>query len=53
MKKNYAKGFVAKDDFASALRGHHAAVNAAKSPQREEAEVARQMAEALSAARQK
>ena len=32
------RGLVSKEDFASALRAHHAAVNATKSPQREEAE---------------
>ena len=30
-------GYVSKDDFAVALRGHQAAVDATKSPQREEA----------------
>ena len=38
LKDNYAKGFVAKDDFASALRAHKAAVEATKSPQRESGE---------------
>mmetsp|Transcript_1812 Transcript_1812/g.2935 ORF Transcript_1812/g.2935 Transcript_1812/m.2935 type:complete len:102 (-) Transcript_1812:25-330(-) len=43
----YAEGFVSKEDFASALRGYQAAVDAIKSPQREEAEVAlRQLREA-------
>ena len=37
LKKNYAKGFVTKEEFASALRAHQAAVDATKSPQREEA----------------
>ena len=36
----YAEGFVSKEDFASALRAYQAAVDAIKSPQREEAEVA-------------
>jgi len=31
-------GYVSKEDFASALRGHQAAVDATKSPQRELAE---------------
>ena len=53
LKKNYANGYVAKEDFASALRGHHAAVKAMKSPQREAAEAFRQKAEAARAARQK
>ena len=33
----YKAGYVSKDDFAAALRGHQAAVDATKSPQREEA----------------
>ena len=37
LKKNYANGFVSKDDFAAALRAHQAAVDATKSPLREEA----------------
>ena len=53
LKKNYANGFVTKDDFASALRAHRAAVVATISPQRKEAEAVRQMAEAASAAWQK
>jgi len=35
LKNFYAKGHVSKDDFAAALRGHQAAVDATKSPQRE------------------
>ena len=35
LKKYYKRGDVSKDDFAAALRAHHAAVNAMKSPQRE------------------
>ena len=31
---------VSKEDFGAALRAHHAAVNAAKSPQRNEADAA-------------
>ena len=38
LKKNYAIGIVSKEDFASALRGHKAAVDATKSPQRAVAE---------------
>ena len=38
IKKAYKAGFVSKEDFATALRGHHAAIEATKSPQREEAE---------------
>ena len=41
LKKHYANEFVAKEDFASALRTHHAAVKATKSPLREEAEAAK------------
>ena len=53
LKKNYASGYVAKEDFAAALRGHFAAVKAAKSPQRDEAYACLQKIEAASAARQK
>ena len=38
VKDLYKDGYVSKDDFAEALRGHHAAIVATKSPQREEAE---------------
>ena len=38
VKDLYKDGFVSKEDFATALRGHQAAVDATKSPQREEAE---------------
>ena len=37
MKLCYKEGRVSKEDFASALRAHQAAVNETKSPQREEA----------------
>ena len=37
LKDHYKNGDVSKDDFAATLRAHHAAVNATKSPQREEA----------------
>ena len=37
VKNLYKEGYVSKDDFAAALRGHHAAIEATKSPQREEA----------------
>ena len=37
LKKCYKIGHVSKENFASALRSHHAAVEATKSPQREEA----------------
>ena len=40
LKKFYARGMVSKEDFGAALRAHYAAVNAAKSPQRNEAEAA-------------
>lgn len=37
VKSAYKDGHVSKEDFAAALRGHHAAIVAMKSPQREEA----------------
>ena len=37
VKSLYRAGHVSKDDFAAALRGHQAATDATKSPQREEA----------------
>ena len=37
VKMFYKAGFVSKEDFAAALRGHKAAIDATKSPQREEA----------------
>ena len=37
LKELYKAGYVSKEDFAAALRGHHAAIVATKSPQREEA----------------
>eukprot|EP00984_Skeletonema_dohrnii_P018510 scaffold8668_cov89-Skeletonema_dohrnii-CCMP3373.AAC.6 len=37
LKECYKRGFVSKEDFAAALRAHQAAVDATKSPQREEA----------------
>ena len=37
VKNMYKDGHVSKDDFAAALRGHQAAIDASKSPQREEA----------------
>ena len=37
LKKYYEDGLVSKEDFAAALRAHHAAVEATKSPQREAA----------------
>lgn len=38
LKGAYGKGLISKDDFAAALRGHQAAVDATKSPQRASAE---------------
>eukprot|EP00984_Skeletonema_dohrnii_P013410 scaffold5549_cov79-Skeletonema_dohrnii-CCMP3373.AAC.13 len=38
LKEGFKFGYVRKEDFATALRGHQAAVDAKKSPQREEAE---------------
>ncbi len=40
LKSHYARGAVSKEDFAAALRAHQAAVDATKSPQRDEAEAA-------------
>ena len=52
LKKSYRRGLVSKEDFAAALRGYQAAVDATKSPQREEAELAlSQQREAAEAAR--
>eukprot|EP00984_Skeletonema_dohrnii_P025340 scaffold14465_cov77-Skeletonema_dohrnii-CCMP3373.AAC.2 len=43
LKREYAQGLVSKEDFATALRAHQAAVDAAKSSQREAAtEIAKQ-----------
>jgi|SaaInl74LU_5_DNA_1037368.scaffolds.fasta_scaffold16352_1 TPR repeat protein len=38
LKDAFGKGYFSKEDFAAALRGHQAAVDATKSPQRDEAE---------------
>jgi hypothetical protein len=38
VKQGFARGLVSKEDYASALRGHQAAVDATKSTQRDEAE---------------
>ena len=43
VKKCYTDGLVSKDDFASALRAHQAAIDATKSPQREAAVEYRRM----------
>ena len=40
LKVAYKGGIISNEDFAAALRAHHAAVNAMKSPQREAAEIA-------------
>ena len=37
LKEYYKHGFISKEDFAAALRAHHAAIKAMKSPQREAA----------------
>jgi len=37
VKENFRRGFASKEDYAAALRGHQAAVDATKSKQREEA----------------
>jgi len=41
LKDGFKRGFVKKEDFAAALRGHQAAVDATKSPQRQAAEAAK------------
>ena len=41
LRNAYELGYVSKEDFAAALRGHQAAVDATKSPQRDEAEAMR------------
>ena len=38
VRENFVDGFVSKEDYEAALRGHQAAVGATKSAQREEAE---------------
>ena len=38
IKDLFVQGGVSKEDYTAALRGYQAAVNAAKSPEREEAE---------------
>jgi TPR repeat protein len=43
VKEGFKGGLVSKEDFAAALRGHQAAVDATKSPQRDEAELARKL----------
>jgi tetratricopeptide (TPR) repeat protein len=43
LKDYYAQGVVSKGDFAAALRAHHVAVDATKSPQRDAAQVAQKM----------
>lgn len=42
IKDGYVEGEVRKEDFAAVLRAHQAAVDATESPQREEAELAKQ-----------
>jgi TPR repeat protein len=42
LKEGFKRELVSKEDFATALRGHQAAVDATKSPQRDEAEAALQ-----------
>jgi TPR repeat protein len=37
VKENFRRGYVSKEDFEAALRGHQAAIDATKSEQREEA----------------
>ena len=45
LKKNYATGFVTKEEFAAALRAHKAAIDATKSPLREEGKAAQRAAQ--------
>ena len=46
LKNLHKDGHVSEEDFAAALRGHHAAIEATKSPQREEAvEIKEKLAE--------
>jgi TPR repeat protein len=54
LKEGFKRGVVIKEDFAAALRAHQAAVDATKSPQREEgkADIAVQKMMAAKAARQ-
>mmetsp|Transcript_20563 Transcript_20563/g.26238 ORF Transcript_20563/g.26238 Transcript_20563/m.26238 type:complete len:86 (+) Transcript_20563:235-492(+) len=40
LRTSYVDGLVSKEEFATALRAHHAAVDAAKSPQRDAAATA-------------
>eukprot|EP00984_Skeletonema_dohrnii_P018114 scaffold8372_cov88-Skeletonema_dohrnii-CCMP3373.AAC.5 len=40
LKKCYGMGFISKEDFAAALRGHQATVDAMKSPHRDKAKAA-------------
>ena len=51
LKKVYRAGILSKEDFATALRAHQAAVDATRSPQREIAEAALQKFEASKADR--
>lgn len=43
LKRYYKDGLVSKEDFAAVLREHKAALDATKSPKREEAKMARMM----------
>ena len=52
LKKYYAQGVVSKEDFGAALRAHHAAVKAMKSPQRDEADAFTKRRMAVHAAKQ-
>jgi tetratricopeptide (TPR) repeat protein len=52
LKEGFMMGLVSKEDFAAALRAHQAAVDATKSPQREEGEAFLRRAMAAKAARQ-
>eukprot|EP00985_Skeletonema_marinoi_P014908 scaffold7616_cov136-Skeletonema_marinoi.AAC.3 len=53
LKDAFGKGYVSKEDFATALRAHQAAVDATKSPQREAAELAREELEKIKRQRER
>ena len=47
VKRGFSLGFIVKEDYEAALRGHQAAVDATKSEQREKAEIMRAKANYL------
>ncbi len=52
LKECYGEGLISKEDLDDALRGHHDAIEATKSPQREKANVYMQKLEQIKFARQ-